>query len=211
MPEQIPVTFKSKTDEAKVVEILVTKRPVGWGRRSVAPYFNEKCGQEMKQVLDAMMQDKKPVLFSYSDFQKSHGLNKHSLYLRINQGIRYVLEVLDNHERKYGKFMSMCKVRKQYGVGVLLSMRPECRGDFISDFKPKPVDYADDEPRWKLKMHNWLQDVDSSDRFLHEGLMLSPEEIEDLKATLDSVPGIMHSVTSYSVKIIKTNVPPTSK
>jgi hypothetical protein len=200
----ISVVFKSPSDQAKAVDILVHKRPLGWGRRSIAPYFNERCGLEMKQVLDVMIKDRTDQLFDYKEFQSKFGLNKDSLYLRVNQGIRYLLEMMDTPERTYSRFMEMCTVRKKHGIGIVIAIKSECRKDFVSDFKPKPVDASEDAPAWKIKMQHWLADDESTDKFFKEGLALTTDEINELKAMLDALPDVMHSVTSYSVKIIKT-------
>ncbi len=198
--------FSNPAHQEAAVDIFVRKRPMGWGRRSVAPYYNEHCGAEAKRVMDEMMSSKEDQVYGYEYFQKKFGIGKGTLYLRVNQSMRYVVEMMDDAQRTYGRFMQMIEVKKKHGVGVIIMFKPECRDGSVLEFKPKSVEAVDDIPRWKELLNEFLETAEPGQTFLKEKLVLDAQEIADLKASLDSVEGLMHSVTSYSVKVIKTRV-----
>lgn len=204
--EELKAVFANPKVQEAAVDLFVRKRPMGWGRRSIAPYFNEHYGREAKAVLDEMMKSRQDVCYHYSEFLKKFGINKETLYLRVNQSMRYVVEMMDDKDHTYGRFMAMLIIRRIHGLGVTVRFRPECRDGNISDFKPKPVDAKDEVPRWKEHLNDWLENSEPGDKpFLKEGLTLTATEIEDLNVSLKQVKGIMFNVTSFSVKIIKVN------
>lgn len=204
--EELKNVLKDPAMQAQAVDMLVRKRPQGWGRRSVAPYYNERTGMEIRAVLDSMIATKKDKLFDYKEANKRWGLNHSSLYLKIYQGIKYLCEQMDTPDRKYGRFVQTINTTKYRGVGVLLSFKPHCKEDFVSDFTPRDVEIDTNAPLWRIKMMTYLEDTTESKPFIKEGLALDENQIAELKAMLDSIgPTIMHSVTSSSVKIMKVN------
>lgn len=203
--EQLKTVLQDKFQQEKVVDLLVRKRPHGWGRRSVAPYFKEVFGKEAKAVLDEMMESRQDQVYDYHHFQSKFGINANTLYLRVNQSIMYVVEMMDTPDRKYARFCQMFTVRRKRGVGVVLEFRPECRDGAVSDFKPKPVEAVEEQPKWMQRMHKFLEEGEVGETFLQEKLVLTREEIETLENAL-KVPGVLCNITSYSVKILKIAV-----
>lgn len=198
--------FSSPAMQSQAVELLVNKRPFGWGRRSVAPYFNEHYGKQAKAVLDDMLATRKDQCFYYDFFLKKFGISKQTLYQRVHQSIKYVIERMDDNEHTYARLYSMLEVKRQHGVGVVLRFRPECREGNVLDFKPKPVDSKEDAPLWKDKLDLWLETATPQDPpFYKEGLALTRDEILNLENSLLGVEGIVSSVTSFSIKIVKVN------
>lgn len=202
--KELKAVFSNPKIQEAAVDLFVRKRPMGWGRRSVAPYYNEHYGKEAKVVLDEMMKDRKDVCYHYSEFLKKFGISKETLYLRVNQSMRWVVEMMDDKDHTYGRFLAMLTIKRVPGLGITVRFRPECRDGEVSDFKPKAVDANDETPKWKEKLNQWLENTESEPVFLKEGLCLTPVEMEDIKASLNSVQGIMFNVTSFSVKVIKT-------
>lgn len=200
--EQLKTVLKDPTMQAKAVDMLVRKRPMGWGRRSIAPYFKECFGMEAKAVLDEMMKSRQDQVYDYHTFKTKFGINENTLYLRVNQSIMYVCEMMDDPQRTYGRFCEMFTVKRKRGIGVVLEFRPECREGAVSDFKPKPIDPQEEVPKWKQRMHKFLEEGDVGDTFLQERLVLTRDEIKALEDSL-KVPGVMCNITSYSVKILK--------
>lgn len=201
------VLFSDPKLQSQAVELLVNKRPFGWGRRSVAPYFNEHYGAQAKAVLDDMLKTRKDQCFYYDFFLKKFGISKATLYQRVHQSIRYVLERMDDKEHTYARLYSMLEVKRQHGVGVVLRFRPDCREGDVQDFKPKPVDSREDAPEWKDKMDAWLESATPDDApFYKEGLALTSSEIKNLEDSLAGLSGIIFSITSYSIKIVKVNL-----
>jgi hypothetical protein len=191
---------------AKMVDILVSKRPQGWGRRSIAPYFNAKYGAEMIIILDDMSRDRQDRVFDYAHFQKQFGLSKTSLYLRVNQSMKYVCEKMDTPDHKYARFCETLMVERKPTIGVIIRFKPEMRDGFESTFVPKPVMGKEELPVWKETLDNWLAVAQpGDDPLLIERLALNPEEIAQVKASLQGLKGIIYNVGSYSIKVIRIN------
>lgn len=203
---QIKQILNNPQQAAKIVDILVSKRPQGWGRRSIAPYFNHKYGSEMLAVLDEMMKDQQDRLYSYEHFQKQFGISKNTLYLRVNQSMMYVCEKMDTPEHKYAHFCSLLSIERKRDVGVIIRFKPEMRNGFMSEFKPLPVIGKDELPTWKKELDDWLETAQPGDEpLLIERLALNPEEIAQVKASLNGIAGVNYNITSYSIKVIRVN------
>ena len=191
---------------AKMVDLLVSKRPQGWGRRSIAPYYNHKYGREMIVVLDEMMRDKQDKVYNYSHFLEKFGLSKTSLYLRINQSMKYVCERMDTPEHKYARFCETITIERKRDVGVMIRFKPEMREGFVSDFKPQPVMGKEELPVWKEKLDDYLEHAQpGDDPLLIERLALNSQEIASVKASMANLSGVISNVSSYSIKVIKIN------
>jgi hypothetical protein len=203
---QIKQVLSNPQHAAKIVDILVSKRPQGWGRRSIAPYFNHKYGAEMMIVLDEMLRDKTDRVYNYDYFQKQFGISKNTLYLRVNQSMMYVCEKMDTPEHKYARFCERLTVERKRDVGVIIRFKPEMRDDFTSEFKPKPVMGKEELPVWKEELDDWLAVAQPGDEpLLIEKLALNPEEIQQVRTSLQGLSGIIYNVTSYSIKVVRIN------
>jgi hypothetical protein len=203
---KLKVIFKDPQMSAKMVDILVNNKPQGWGRRSIAPYFTEKYGKIMKAVLDTMMEKKEDLVYGYDDFKQQFGLSASSLYLRINQSIKYVCEKMDTPDHKYSKFCEMFTIERRRGVGVILRFKPDMREGFNAEFIPKPIISKDELPKWKDDLNTWLEESVPGDEPFHaDKLALNPEEIQEVKNSLVGLKGVISNVTSYHIKVIKLN------
>lgn len=204
--ETIKRIFQNSDTSSKVIDIVVRKSPFGWGRRSVAPYFTEKHGLEMKQVLLGMISSNEDQIFEYEYFKKRFNLGKQSLYLRINQSMRYVCEFLDDESHTLSRFCSMITIHKEQ-AGVVLRMKPECRGESPMDFKPKAVISKEALPVWRETLDEYLAEAKVGDKPLFiDKLVLTTDEIREVKVSLSSLKGVMSNVNSYSIKVVIVNV-----
>lgn len=205
--DKMKKVFMNPTVQNAVVDAIVTNRPAGWGRRSIAPYFKEKYGLEMKKVIDDMMQDGQPVLFEYEEFQRKFGQSPETLYLRINQSLRYLMEKLDDSDKTYGRFVERLHVFKKRRVGIIMELAPTLTGDTKFDLTPKKIEPTTSEPKWKEELQQYLETAQpGAAPFLREKLCLNPEEIQQVKDSLAPLGNsVLHSVTSYSIKVIRVN------
>lgn len=203
---QIKQVMNNPQAAAKLVDILVSKRPQGWGRRSIAPYFNHKYGAEMIITLDTMMQSQQDMVFNYDHFKAKFGLSKTSLYLRVNQSMKYVCEKMDTPDHKYARFCETLTVERKRDVGVIIRFRPELRDGFQSEFSPMPVMGKEELPVWKEKLDDYLATAQpGDDPLLIERLALTPMEIQQVRTSLQGLKGIISNVSSYSIKVIRIN------
>lgn len=197
--------FVNPAVSAQVADIVIRKKPPGWSRKSQAPYFKECFGQEMKEVFDAMIKDRLDRVFSLEKFPK---LKMDTIYLRVNQSIRFLLTYLDDADKTYARFCEMIHVTKDKGVGVRLSFLEGTREREVLDFTPVPVMPKADEPLWKEKLDTFLEEGAVGVPFHIEGLALNSEQIRDIKLSVAQLKGVMLHVTAHSIKAIKINVEP---
>lgn len=202
--DKITQIFKNPAQAAKVVDAIVQgPRPAGWSRKSMAPYYKELYGQEMKESLDTIMANRIDVIYDYETFEKM-GMSRNTVYLRVNQSLRYLMERMDP-DHKYAKFYREClQITKERNVGVRISLIPEYRNSQVSEFKPKPVMPKSEAPLWRRKLEAFLESAQPGDKpFIQEHLALTPEEIKALKESFYGVKGFLVNITSFSVKVVR--------
>ncbi len=204
MAARLRTIFTDKQVQKQIVETVVHNRPLGWSRKSQATYYKERYALELKGVLDDMMATNKEFCFGYEWFQKTFGLGKDSLYLRVYQSMRYLIEKLDP-DKIYQKFWEeKIDMHRERGKGVTLRFKKEFQVGGPS-FIPSEVMPQSEDPKWRQSMNVWLESNDTS-TFQQNNIILSPEEIAALEIQLDALgDSIMSSITAHSIKLIKRN------
>lgn len=180
---------------AQIVNAVVKKRPLGWSQRSRAAYYNEKNGKWLLRDIDAMIKDRKARIYRYSNFP---GLSQTSLYLKINQSFRYILDNLDP-DGLYKQFEESIRITRQANTGVII--RFESTGDADS-LEAEVMDSIKSRPKWMDKMDEWLEGEDTKP-FIKEGLRLTDEEVAQIKLELSGITSVMAAVDNASVKIMR--------
>lgn len=200
--ERLNGIFSSPEIASKVVNLVVHNRPAGWSRKSNAPYYKEIYAIQLKGEIDKMIESGKPLCFRYTTWCTDETrMSKQTLYNRINQSIRYLIEQLDI-DRHYAKWYESVRVERVHNVGIIISFVVGL--DSAGQFKAEQVEPKENEPIWKREMDAWLES-DNIRPFCKEGLALTPQQVIDLSVELDTLSGIKASVTSSSVKIIRMN------
>ena len=204
MESKLRSIFTNKELQAKIVDTVIHDRPLGWSRRSSSPYYKEEYALQFKKVLDAIASTGKPFCYRYEWFRENFQIGKDTLYLRIYQGKRFLLERMDP-DHYYEKLLDKIDITRERGVGVLVKLKIEATpGGPV--FEPEEVMPESEGPKWRKRMQEWLEDSDSTTSFKQEGLILSPAEIEALRTQLGALSNVMPSVTSHSVKLLKMNL-----
>lgn len=194
--------FKNPQVSKAVVDMVVRNRPVGWSRRSNAPYYREAYALALKGQIDAMLKDRKDRVFRYDQFPQH---SKETLYLRINQALRYLLDFLDDETKTYSKWNEMVAITRERGLGIRISYRSEFRESGLGAFVAVPVDQKSSAPIWKQKVDDYLENASPADKPLHiTGLCLTVEQLADLKTSMKGLDDVMFSATAQEIKIIKT-------
>ena len=204
MADRLRSMFTNKQVQQKMVEAIVTNKPVGWGRKSQATYFKEPYALELKKILDDMMSTNKEFCFSYKWFEETFGLGKDTLYARVYQSMRFLVERLDP-DGIYKKFLGeRVTVRRERGKGVVLRFQQAYQQGGPA-FEPIEVIPTSEEPKWRQRMNTWLESEDDVP-FVQNNIILSPEEITSIEIQLAALDGsIKSSITAHSIKIIKRN------
>jgi hypothetical protein len=177
--------FPSPEVASRIVDIVVHNKPQGWSRKSNAPYYKEIYALRTKKHIDIMMETKKDLTYFYATWcgEKDEKMSKQTLYVMINQSLRYLIDKLDTPDRKYGRWYETVRLKIMHNVGIRIS--------YIVGFGEGGEDVVltipdAEKPVWR-QMENWLES-DSNEPFCQEGLVLSPQEIRDIKEGLAFLP-----------------------
>ena len=82
---------------SKAIKFLASNKPANWGKSSNAPYYSKLYGAEMKKAVDQMRNDKQDIWWRYKVWcTEGTGISEQTLYNRINQSLRFVLERMDD-------------------------------------------------------------------------------------------------------------------
>jgi hypothetical protein len=195
-PKQI-VLSSADPSVAHIVEALVKKRPIGWSHTSQASYYKQRYALWIKKNIDAMIADKKTRVYRYDVWTS---LSHNSLYFRINQSVGYLLDNLDPNGI-YKEWKESIDITRKAGIGVI--MRYQKAEDVGYDAEVISEDTLKSRPRWMETMDKWLEIPGAKDPFIREGLILTNQQVEQIKMELSGVEGLMISVTNQSVKILK--------
>lgn len=204
MKERLQQVFINPKVQAAVVDHVIHSKPLGWKRRSNAPYYKERYAAELKEVVDAMIKDRRDRFYPYEMAKKTLGIEKGTLFLRIYQAHRYLLDYMDTPDKLYAKFFETVTIQRRRGTGVVIAFAP---GFAEGNGKLEPLPADSKNTTWRDKMEDWVENSQPGDEpFFQDKLVLSPDEISDLKATFIGIPGIISSITSSHVKLVKINV-----
>lgn len=179
--------------QEQMAKQVVNKRPPGTSSRSNYAYYREQFGLEMKVVFDEMMVSKKDKIYLYANFK----ISRTSLYLRVNQSIKYLLNELD-FDGTYKKFKDQITVeRVKTGVAIQF-LKDKLQGiQFI------PSDYeGEDKPRSIMQeIESFLQDDEC--KVFKKDVMLSPEDIKQIELSLSPLETVNAVVLNHQIKIVK--------
>lgn len=205
---RIQEVFPDEHTKNKALSLLTSTKPPGWGKKSNPPYYREIYAKIMRRDLESMMQSRHDLVYYYERFCGAHQelMTHQTLYARINQSINYLKDCLDpNH--KYSNWLEMCEITRERNLGVCIRLVDEFRvdSDIANATKPDLAIPAADVPRWKREMEDWLENG-SSEPFVLEGLILTPDEVVELKKELNELQGIQASINCNKIMIIRMDV-----
>ncbi len=199
-------SFPPLPSKERFVKFNAIPRPEGWSPKSNAPYYNMFCGEQMQIAVDEMMRSREPIVYRYANFCYEDGVqggcSRNTLYNRINQSIRYLVEKMDPNN-VYLRWLETVDVNRKKGLGITIRFKPEFKNPNVtSSFVPDKYIEPEDEVKWRRKMEEWLEG-DEMTPFCLEKLALTTEEVESLRKELTSLSGIQASVNSTSIMIIR--------
>lgn len=198
--QPVTIIYPNKQVASQVVELLTRKKPVGWSRKSYATYYRLEYAKQIIPTLDAMIVDRHNKIFRHEDMPR---LSLLSLYLWVNQSFKFVRDYLDGPDMgkgKYDKLWREVKVSRDKGVGVSINFE-----NFAATiFKSSDYVKRDEKSKWKLEIEVYLSNPNIKKPLVLDNLLLLAEDIEQMEAELEDIEGIQYSITSKSIKIIKT-------
>jgi hypothetical protein len=174
------------------------KRPKNWSRLANAPYYKHRFALDMKVIYDQMMADMTDREFKFKEFPD---ISRQTLYLRVNQSRRYLVDKLDP-TGIYTAFNECVTVtREETGIRINIHRDVQLGAEKKVGFMPDKV--VARELQWRGKMDEWMEGSQPDDRFEQKELSLSDEQVQELRLELDQLEGIAASVTNSSVKILR--------
>jgi hypothetical protein len=193
--KKITVTFPNGQTASRVVDLIVHNKPIGWSRKSYASYYTEDYGKMVQRIADKMIESKHPMVIRLD----TQSCTMNTLYLRVNQGFRYLADNMDS-DGKYKKFLCSVRISRKSGEGLSIEFKDSAEDLIAEDFVSEK-----DMPKWKAQLDEYLEsDNPEAEPFHKTGLLLNPEDIRQLKLELGELKNIIFSVDSREVKVIKT-------
>lgn len=190
--------FKSPAVSRVVLNNVLKKRPTSWGKRSNAPYYAEHYAVELQGHVDRMIEDKQDLVFVYKEYPS---IKPSTLYLRVNQSFLFLRENMDENF-KYTNLNNQIHILREKEC-IRFTYKEQYR-EGMGALKAHSVAPASKAFVWKEKVDTFLEQ--STVTKLHiDKLLLSPEQISDLNASLAGVQGIIFNIDAHSIKIIKVN------
>jgi len=204
--QPITVTFPSGRVANKIVNAVTSNKPIGVSRRSQYPYYKENYAKWVQKDVDKMIEQRatgNPLVYDYAVFCTAESnISELTLYARISQGVRFLVDNMDDQQQTYYKWYNDVEISKNKKLGgVAIMWKPE----FIStgDLRPRLAEPVQDIPKWRRDLTEWL-DGEQSEPFKKENLLLDIDTIKSLKAELEGVMGLFVSINSKSITIVKT-------
>jgi len=201
--------FPSPEVASRIIDAFVSKRPMGYSDKSNLPYFKEVHALYMKKYIDLMMETGNDIVFPYSTFCPPGDITPKTLYQKINQSIRYLVERLDNDQKIYAKWYELVDIDTTYknNTALRISFSRGIVNGQLDPNTPSPIMTEPPQamPPWRVKMENWLEGDDEKP-FIVEKLALSPEQVTALRKDIKTnCPNVEASITFSHIKLIKTN------
>jgi hypothetical protein len=202
----ITVTFPNGRIASKIVNIVAHNKPIGASRRSQYPYYKSQYGLWIKSDVDKMIAEKAnnlPLVYDYKTFcNEQTNISPITLYARITQSARYLVEQMDDEEGKYGKWYEEIEISKNSKLGgVAIIWKPEFAAG--TNLRPRLSEPQQELPKWRQQLDEWLEG-EQDEPFKKDNLMLSKDIVDTLTQEFEGVAGLFISINSSSITFVKT-------
>lgn len=174
--------------------------------RPKGPYYTKIRALELKPFLDRMIQDQKPIAF----YTKRFKVSSRSLWLRIHQSFDYLaenIEIIQLYGTKYKELREYTKLctenRNRENPAIVIRFREDPEATPIVPLTDDAVENLLPNNEWKLVVDRYLEDISNTESLNIKGLNLTDEQVSELDYELSSLEGILATVTSTNIKIIK--------
>lgn len=190
----------------RVVDVVVSKRPAGWGRKSIAPYYKENYARGIQIDIDRMIESRGQLVYRYDIWCKDIPGSKvpimstNTLYNRINQSIKFLIDYLDTPDKKYRDWYNTVRIERRVGLGIVIFFIVGL--DIEGAFHAELAEAVEAMPVWERQMEEWLEGNDNRP-FMKDGLALTADEMTKHKQRFSRLTNVMASITSSTIKIIK--------
>ena len=197
--DKLEAIIANPTTRSAIASIIASPRPAGWGRKSNASYFKKSYADLLLPYIDQQIESKKDLILRYNIWCTKLRISEKTLYTLCNQAILFIIERLDP-TGKYATWYETVDIdSKTSQMGILFSI---ARAEAAKNLKAEVIEPADTLPQWRNQLADWLESG-SEEPFVKECLTLSPEEIAKLREEFMGNDGLMVSIKSNSIRIVK--------
>ena len=189
--------MKDVEKRKQLVALLAGVKPKNWKRVSNSPYYKSKYGYELRGIVDQMIELREDTEYRYCDFPR---ISKSSLYLRVNQAKRFILDNLDD-DNKYAQFFELINITRER-TGVRLTLDEEFR-DPSKPYLGATVVSKEKQRGLQGEIDDWLEHAKVGNIFRRSKLALDPEAIHDIEVSMQGLMDVVFSITTSTIKIVK--------
>lgn len=192
--------MKDVDKRKKLVELMSGSRPGHWRQNTNSPYFKTRYAEELRIILDKMIETRQDIEYSYADFPR---MSRSSLYQRVNQAKRFLLQELDP-DKKYFNFCEIVAITREK-TGIRLSIPDDLR-DPNTPYVGRVVVPKSEQNEWQDKLDLFLENLPNladGASFFEKKLSLSEDQIQALEASLMPLKNVVYSITYNTIKVVK--------
>lgn len=216
--EEVRKIFSSPTVQKAVLDIVDNRRPKGWSSRSYPTYYKEIYAKQIREDIDAMIAnyERGEITTIVMDYDAWCGekdpktgerpkMAEYTLYLRVNQSIRFLTEHLDTEDRRYGKWNQVVDIRrnKQAG-GITISWSDAfLEGTVSAAAKARHVQPEQARPKWERQIDYYLTDETNYEPLIIPNLLLTQEEVIALKKRFVTLTNVMADISGSCIRLLK--------
>jgi len=158
-------------------------------------YYQQHFAEELIPILTAMLEDGQDRMYRYSKFPH---LSKQSIFLKISQAYLFLMDELD-HTRQWTKMRADLVIRKE-PAGVAIRWRKNLR-DTLGE--PDIVKPEEETLTWRAKLDKFLTEAPDGSKFHEKGLVMTEDEMNDLRISLHDLQGIVAVIKPGEIKVLK--------
>src|SRR6266550_1763534 len=196
--EQLKCVIEGFKDLIKANPKLQKKILKSTEERSSGNYYNKGDAEKLKPFLDEMIIDGEPREFRFSDYPQC---SPNTVWLKINQAIKYIVDNLDDNEKKYAFFRNKLKICKTE-TGVLLKIvdSPTING-WIAH-KVSNLENSKVLETYKDQVFHFMETSSEGEELDIKDLNIDEEEVSKMKTLLDPSPIFAAFVSQNRIKVV---------
>ena len=164
--------------------------------RSGGNYYNRHDAEKLKPFLDEMMIDNEPREFHFADYPQ---WSPNTVWLKINQAVKYIIDNLDDSEKKYAYFRTRLKICKTE-FGILFKIEEPIAGWIAHKVKDgSELGILED---YKNRVYSFMEGSEEGEELDIKDLNIDENEVKKLKELLDPSPIFAAFISQSRIKIV---------
>ena len=163
--------------------------------RSGGNYYNRNDAEKLKPFLDEMIVDGESREFRFSDYPQ---WSPNTVWLKINQAVKYIVDNMDDEEKRYAYFRNKLKICKTEN-GVLFKIVDAPDGWIVHKVGGE---VSKEVETYKDKIFHFMETSEEEEELDIKDLTLTEEEVIKMKELLDPSPIFAAFISPTRIKIV---------